>query len=165
MNNNKSSNMRFNQMNFYLVMANVFSLFVDVYDIICNLLRSIREFLISIYLNNTIYKIQYIDNFNHDEYKITNVYNLLNTPYELFRVIFFNNNNNNEISLNFDNILYKLENIIYGNALNVGSYMIYVGSKTGNEGINGALMSSQQFDVDNMDFESLKKIYRWEILF
>ena len=90
MNNNKSSNMRFNQMNFYLVMANIFSFFVDIYDIVCNLLKSIREFLISIYLNNTIYKIQYIDNFNHDEYKITNVYNLLNTPYELFRVIFFN---------------------------------------------------------------------------
>ena len=115
MNNNKSSKMRFNQMNFYLVMANIFSFFVDVYDIICDLLKSIREFLISIYLNNTIYKIQYIDNFNDDEYNITNVYNLLINPYELFRVIFFNNNNNNEISLNFDNILYKLEKIIYGN--------------------------------------------------
>ena len=70
MNNNKSSKMRFNQINFYLVMANIFSFFVDVYDIICDLLKSIREFLISIYLNNTIYKIQYIDNFNDDEYNI-----------------------------------------------------------------------------------------------
>ena len=49
----------------------------------------------------------------------------------------------------------KKENIIYGNALNVGSQLIYVGSKTGNEGINGALMSSKQFK--DMDFNELKK--------
>lgn len=50
----------------------------------------------------------------------------------------------------------KKENIIYGNALNVGSTMIYVGAKTGNEGINGALMSSKQFN-SKTDMESLKK--------
>ena len=49
----------------------------------------------------------------------------------------------------------KKENIIYGNALNVGSLLIYVGSKTGNEGINGALMSSNQFK--DMNFDELKK--------
>lgn len=114
MNNNKFSNMRFNQMNFYLVMANVFSFFVDIYDIICNLLKSIREFIVSIYLNNRIYKIQYIDNLNQDEYKINNIYNLLINPYAIFRTIFFDNNNH-EISLNFDNILSKLEDIIYEN--------------------------------------------------
>jgi len=114
MNNNKFSNMRFNQMNFYLVMANVFSFFVDIYDIICNLLKSIREFIVSIYLNNRIYKIQYIDNLNQDEYKINNIYNLLINPYAIFRIIFFDNNNH-EISLNFDNILSKLEDIIYEN--------------------------------------------------
>ena len=51
----------------------------------------------------------------------------------------------------------KKENIIYGNALNKDSLLIYVGSKTGNEGINGALMSSKQFNNKTMDFEILKK--------
>ena len=32
----------------------------------------------------------------------------------------------------------KNENIIYGNASDINHYLIYVGSKTGNEGINGA---------------------------
>lgn len=50
----------------------------------------------------------------------------------------------------------KKENIIYGNALNEGSVLIYVGAKTGNEGINGALMSSKQFN-NKTDMESLKK--------
>ena len=49
----------------------------------------------------------------------------------------------------------KKENIIYGNVLNEGSLLIYVGSKTGNEGVNGAAMASQSFD-DNMDKEKMK---------
>lgn len=39
----------------------------------------------------------------------------------------------------------KKENIIYGNALNEGSYLIYVGGKTGNDGIGGADMASKGF--------------------
>jgi phosphoribosylformylglycinamidine (FGAM) synthase-like amidotransferase family enzyme/selenophosphate synthetase-related protein len=50
----------------------------------------------------------------------------------------------------------KKENIIYGNALTNESYMIYVGSKTGNEGINGAAMASATFKSDEID-ESLKE--------
>ena len=42
----------------------------------------------------------------------------------------------------------KKNKIIYGNALTNKSYLIYVGSKTGNEGINGAAMASNTF-VDN----------------
>ena len=49
----------------------------------------------------------------------------------------------------------KKENIIYGNVLNENSLLIYVGSKTGNEGVNGAAMASQSFD-DNMDKEKMK---------
>ena len=37
----------------------------------------------------------------------------------------------------------KKENIIYGNVKNNNNYLIYVGSKTGNEGINGAAMKLQ----------------------
>ena len=47
----------------------------------------------------------------------------------------------------------KKDEIIYGNALNAGSLLIYVGSKTGNEGIHGASMASKEFndiDVDSM---------------
>ena len=44
--------------------------------------------------------------------------------------------------------LMKKENIIYGNALNPGSLLIYVGSKTGNEGIGGADMASKEFKLD-----------------
>ena len=47
----------------------------------------------------------------------------------------------------------KKDEIIYGNALNEGSLLIYVGSKTGNEGIHGASMASKEFndiDVDSM---------------
>lgn len=51
--------------------------------------------------------------------------------------------------------LVKKDEIIYGNALNQGSLLIYVGSKTGNEGVNGAAMASQSFD-DNMDKEKMK---------
>ena len=39
----------------------------------------------------------------------------------------------------------KKENIIYGNALNEDSLLIYVGSKTGNEGVGGADMASKSF--------------------
>ena len=45
----------------------------------------------------------------------------------------------------------KKENIIYGNALNNDSLLVYVGSKTGNEGINGAAMASNVFKNENVD--------------
>jgi len=49
----------------------------------------------------------------------------------------------------------KKDNIIYGNALsNDNSFLIYVGSKTGNEGINGAAMASNTF----LDSESAQKL-------
>ena len=38
----------------------------------------------------------------------------------------------------------KKENIIYGNALNEGSLLILCGAKTGNEGVDSAVMASQQ---------------------
>ena len=41
--------------------------------------------------------------------------------------------------------LVKKNNIVYGNALNDGSLLIYVGSKTGNEGVGGADMASKSF--------------------
>ena len=44
----------------------------------------------------------------------------------------------------------KKDNIIYGNALTNESYLIYVGSKTGNEGINGAAMASKIFVDDTV---------------
>ena len=49
----------------------------------------------------------------------------------------------------------KKDKIIYGNALTDESYMIYVGSKTGNEGINGAAMASATFK-DAESSEALK---------
>ena len=52
--------------------------------------------------------------------------------------------------------LVKKENIIYGNALNVNSKLIYIGSKTGKEGIDGAFMASKQFK-DNSE-EKLDKL-------
>ena len=52
--------------------------------------------------------------------------------------------------------LVKHENIIYGNALNENSLLIYVGNKTGNDGIGGAVMASKEFD-ENVNNEDLKK--------
>ena len=46
----------------------------------------------------------------------------------------------------------KKKNIIYGNAKNCDDLLIYVGSKTGNEGINGAAMASKSFsNTTNID--------------
>ena len=46
----------------------------------------------------------------------------------------------------------KKENIIYGRATAPGQLLIYVGSKTGNEGIGGAAMASNSFDsTKNID--------------
>ena len=42
----------------------------------------------------------------------------------------------------------KKENIIYGNALTDDSVLIYIGNKTGNDGIDGASMASQSFKND-----------------
>ena len=50
----------------------------------------------------------------------------------------------------------KKENIIYGNALNDGSLLIYVGSRTGKDGIGGADMASKSFTKDT-NFADLKK--------
>ena len=47
----------------------------------------------------------------------------------------------------------KKENIIYGNVRNNNNYLIYVGSKTGNEGINGAAMASNTFANSNISEE------------
>lgn len=44
--------------------------------------------------------------------------------------------------------LVKTDNIIYGNAKSVDQFLIYVGSKTGNEGIGGAAMASAAFDSE-----------------
>ena len=52
--------------------------------------------------------------------------------------------------------LLKKENIIYGNVLHETDILIYVGSKTGIEGVNGASMASKSFD-ENMDKEEMKK--------
>ena len=49
----------------------------------------------------------------------------------------------------------KKENIIYGNAKNRDDILIYVGSKTGNEGIGGAAMASKSF-TKNIDTNKLQ---------
>ena len=63
-------------------------------------------------------------------------------------------NNNPLVNVGCIGIL-KKENIIYGNALNDGEFLIYVGSKTGAEGINGAAMASKSFSNDD-DLQELK---------
>jgi len=50
----------------------------------------------------------------------------------------------------------KKEDIIYGRATDCGQLLIYVGSKTGNEGIGGAVMASNSFRIEQ-NTESLKK--------
>lgn len=47
----------------------------------------------------------------------------------------------------------KKENIIYGNVCDYKNYLIYVGSKTGNEGINGAAMASNTFEDEKITDE------------
>lgn len=47
----------------------------------------------------------------------------------------------------------KKDNVIYGNALHENSFLIYVGSKTGNEGINGAAMASKTFENEEISKE------------
>ena len=49
----------------------------------------------------------------------------------------------------------KKKDIIYGRATSLGSLMIYVGSKTGAEGVNGAAMASDSFSSD-VDTSTLK---------
>jgi phosphoribosylformylglycinamidine synthase len=49
----------------------------------------------------------------------------------------------------------KKSNIVYGNALFPKSLLVYVGSKTGNDGMNGACMASNEFTSD-IDIESMK---------
>ena len=45
----------------------------------------------------------------------------------------------------------KKENIIYGSVKNVGDLLVYIGSKTGNEGIGGAAMASKSFSLENIE--------------
>ena len=49
----------------------------------------------------------------------------------------------------------RKEEIIYGNARKEEDLLIYVGSKTGNEGIGGAAMASQSF-TNNIDMNNLQ---------
>ena len=49
----------------------------------------------------------------------------------------------------------RKEEIIYGNAKREDDLLIYVGSKTGNEGIGGAAMASQSF-TNNIDMNKLQ---------
>jgi hypothetical protein len=49
----------------------------------------------------------------------------------------------------------KKKNIIYGNALNDSECLIYVGSKTGEEGIYGAAMASKSFSKNDKIDESI----------
>ena len=52
--------------------------------------------------------------------------------------------------------LVKKNNIVYGNVLSQNNLLIYVGSKTGNEGINGAKMASNIFD-NHQNLSDLEK--------
>ena len=45
----------------------------------------------------------------------------------------------------------KKSDIIYGNALDKGRYIIYIGAKTGREGVGGADMASQEFKSDDLE--------------
>ena len=49
----------------------------------------------------------------------------------------------------------KKDDIIYGNVKEEGDLLIYVGSRTGNDGINGAAMASEEFSSDT-NMEELK---------
>ena len=49
----------------------------------------------------------------------------------------------------------RKDNIIYGNVREEGDLLIYVGSRTGNDGINGAAMASEEFSSDS-NMEELK---------
>ena len=49
----------------------------------------------------------------------------------------------------------KQENIVYGNALNEGSILILCGAKTGNEGVDSAVMASKQ-STDKVEENSQK---------
>ena len=46
--------------------------------------------------------------------------------------------------------LVKKKNIIYGNALTVGNDLIYVGARTGRDGIGGAQMASENLDTHDV---------------
>ncbi len=47
----------------------------------------------------------------------------------------------------------KKENIVYGSAKSENTFLVYVGSKTGNEGINGAAMASNTFENSKVSEE------------
>lgn len=81
-----------------------------------------------------------------------NCFGVANVGGELYRSDMFNKNP--LVNVGCLGIV-KKENIIYGNAVNEGSYFIYVGSKTGSDGMNGACMASNEFSSD-IDIESMK---------
>jgi phosphoribosylformylglycinamidine synthase len=54
----------------------------------------------------------------------------------------------------------KKENIIYGNAKDKNTFLVYIGSKTGNEVINGAAMASKSFDKEVNIKEMDKNVQR-----
>lgn len=81
-----------------------------------------------------------------------NCFGVANVGGDLYRSDMFNNNP--LVNVGCLGIVNK-ENIIYGNALNPDSYFIYVGSKTGSDGMNGACMASNEFSSD-IDIESMK---------
>ena len=61
--------------------------------------------------------------------------------------LYFHNSYNTNPLVNVGCLgLVKKKDIIYGNVCNDNNYLIYVGSKTGNEGINGAAMASNTFE-------------------
>jgi phosphoribosylformylglycinamidine synthase len=64
--------------------------------------------------------------------------------------VYFDSTYNNNCLVNVAAFgLLKTSRIIYGNALTPGADLIYVGAKTGNDGIGGAQMASENMDADN----------------
>lgn len=64
--------------------------------------------------------------------------------------IYFDATYNNNCLVNVAAVgLVKKENIIYGNALTSGNDLIYVGARTGRDGVGGAQMASENMNVKN----------------
>ena len=54
----------------------------------------------------------------------------------------------------------KKENIVYGSAKSENTFLVYVGSKTGNEGINGAAMASNTFENSKVTEELVSNVQK-----
>ena len=74
--------------------------------------------------------------------------------------IYFDKTYNNNCLVNVAAFgIVKKKNIIYGNAKTSGSDLIYVGARTGRDGIGGAQMASESLDIlDNSLKPSLSKL-------